>query len=138
MARENSVPIEITKRLREWRIYFKISHRLHYLVGLTGVLISPLAIMDPAKYGAIVGAISGVCIGILGFAQPYGLYRRFVSAWRHLDTASLKYQYNLISIESLLDALDQSEDKINGAELEKAEGRDRLQLPAPDNGAENA
>jgi hypothetical protein len=97
------VPSEFRGRLKHWKctaISFAI---VHYLCGVGGVVSSCVAAsaLTWAKYAAIVSA---VCFGILGFVQPMKIYYQFMSAYRVLKDAVVRYRYEESDISCIVNA----------------------------------
>ena len=103
------VPDEIAKRLASWS---RISIRLataQYMIGIFGVACGATAAAAGGELGRYLAAASGVCTAILGFARPEQRYLRFISAWRVLDHAIMKFKLGRADIDELLAAVNTGE-----------------------------
>ncbi|MDS9467951.1 hypothetical protein RGQ15_10275 [Paracoccus sp. MBLB3053] len=109
------IPPEVLKRANDWRFVFKFAHRVHYVLGLVGVVCGALTPLhwEHAKY---FGVVAGLCAAILAFVQPMQIYRRYAIAWRILDSAILRAKSGKLSLENLLDAVEQGERQLSSDE----------------------
>lgn len=110
-----AVPEQIQKRLKEWKLTFKLAHRAHYAIGTIGLLsgaLSPLA----GQYNPYLSVLAGLSAATVTFVQPLRIYRRYVSAWRMLDIAILRFESGDMSFQNLISSLETGEQIIQQTE----------------------
>ncbi|SMO58471.1 hypothetical protein [Fodinibius sediminis] len=117
-----TLPDDIRERCREGYYHFKFWRRFHYAIGTLGAAVSAIAATDITIFGysstPLLAAAAAVCFAIIGFAHPERNYLQYVRAWRILDIACKRYQYDdQFSMKHLLDAIEQGEKLISEYEL---------------------
>lgn len=110
------LPEEISVRRKEWWRHFKFWRRFFFTVGTLGATVSAVAATDVLGLSPYLAAAAAVCFAVLGFTHPERNYLQYVRAWRILDVACKRYEYDHGSLKGLMDAVEQGERVI--AELE--------------------
>lgn len=125
-----ALPPDVEKRLAYWYGLWKWSARYHYFFGVVSVgasVISTSLDGGPAKAFSIVAAIA---TALIGFMHPERRYLKFVSAWRLLDIAAMRYRHGLSDKAALIDAVACGEALIAGFE-DKLEAAAEPRAPTP-------
>ena len=110
------LPTQVAERSVDWFKHFKFWRHTYFTVGTAGAVVSALAATQLAQktpYGAYLAVLASICFAFLGFTRPERKYFQYVRAWRVLDIACQRYQYeDKFTIEQLIDALQQGEQLI--------------------------
>jgi len=118
------LPEEVDTRRKEWWRHFKFWRRFYYSVGTIGATVSATAATDFGG-SSYLAAAAAVCFAILGFTHPERSYLQYVRAWRILDVACKRYQYeHAFTMKRLLDAIEQGERLISEFEYTPEGGQD--------------
>jgi hypothetical protein len=108
------LPDEVDTRRAEWWSHFKFWRRFYFSVGTIGSAVSAIAATDVFGGSTYLAAVAAICFTILGFTHPERNYLQYVRAWRILDVACKRYQYeHQFSMKRLLDAVEQGENLIS-------------------------
>jgi hypothetical protein len=127
------LPETVAERCSCWFRHFKFWRRFYFTTGTVGAIVSALAatqLGQKAYLGAYLAVGASICFAVLGFTHPERNYFQFVRAWRVLDIACQRYQYDhKFTIEQLLDALQHGEQIIAEVEHIAQPTRDEEQKP---------
>jgi hypothetical protein len=114
------LPEKVAERCSCWLRHFKFWRWFYFTIGTIGAIVAALAatkLGQDKNYGFYLAVGASICFAVLGFTHPERNYFQYVRAWRALDIACRRYQYeHEFTIKQLLDALDQGEQII--AEIE--------------------
>jgi hypothetical protein len=134
------LPAEIAERCSCWYRHFKFWRRFYFTIGTIGAIVSALAATQLAqkneRYGPYLAVGASICFAVLGFTHPERKYFQYVRAWRVLDIACHRYQYDHgFAIKQLLDALEEGEQIIAEVEhvAQPREEEQKRQLPGRSN-----
>ncbi|MCK9396389.1 MAG: hypothetical protein M0Q44_12460 [Methylobacter sp.] len=126
------LPDEVGVRRKEWWSHFKFWRRFYFSVGTLGAAVSAIAAINVFDSSPYLAAVASICFAILGFTHPERNYLQYVRAWRILDVACKRYQYeHQFTMERLLDAVEQGERLISEFEY-TPEGRQETKSPPTD------
>jgi len=118
------LPEQVAQRCLDWFRHFKFWRQTYFTVGTAGAVVSALAatqLAQQTRCGAYLAVLASICFAFLGFTRPERKYFQYVRAWRVLDVACQRYQFeDKFTIEELIDAVQQGEQLI--AEEEHASG----------------
>lgn len=104
------LPDEVDTRRTEWWRHFKFWRRFYFSIGTIGTAVSAIAATDVFGGSSYLAAVAAICFAIIGFTHPERNYLQYVRAWRILDIACKRYQYDhKFSMRHLLDAIEQGE-----------------------------
>jgi hypothetical protein len=108
------LPNKVVERLNDWWNHFKFWRRFHYSIGTIGAALSACAATDAVGVSSFLAAAAAVCFAVMGFTHPERNYLQYVRAWRVLDVACKRYQYDQsFTIKRLLDAVEYGEKVIS-------------------------
>lgn len=140
-----SLPAPIKDRLMAWKSLWVLSSRLHYGLGGASALCAAISATG-LLWAQAFAAAAAVLTALFAFVQPERKYFKMVRAWRVLDSAAIRYQLGLGSLDELHKALDRGEQLIT--EFESSESQPArpseganpppaaAQAPAPGGGPE--
>lgn len=92
----------IENTLRDWKLVAWANGTLHYVVGIAGLILAPLAssaIIEDANLKQGLGIAAGLCIALVTFLQPRETSLKFWNSYRDLKTAQLKYAAKAKSLQ---------------------------------------
>jgi hypothetical protein len=114
MADEAAVLREIESRHKRWFMYFKFWKHLFWTCGVLCVTSSTLAAAEKVSGNAApyFAVLSSVCIAVIGFSGPQRRAQSYVTAWRALGSALMRYKAGACDLLAVLEALDAGEKAI--------------------------
>ena len=124
------LPEEVRARRDDWFHHFKWWRRVYFSVGTIGAAVSAIAAAAASSMAApYLAAASGICFAILGFTHPERSYLQYVRAWRILDGACKRYEYeHTFAMRSLLNAIEKGERSISEFEYTPEAGEKTVQI----------
>lgn len=126
-----ALPDEVSKRRNDWFRHFKFWRRFHYSIGTLGAIVSTISATAHSPYSQWLAGGAAVIFAWTGFTHPERNYLQFVSAWRVLDAACKRYQYDhAFSLNDLLQANENGEKILS--ELEYTFLADKSSSSPPD------
>lgn len=117
---QRSLPAPISDRLDAWKSLWVLSARLHYILGGASALCAAISATG-LLWSQAFAAASAVLTALFAFIQPERKYFKMVRAWRVLDSAAIRYQLGLGSLDELHKALDRGEQLITDYESSEAQ-----------------
>lgn len=118
---DDHILAEIRERRNAWFRYFRSWRAVYWIVGILGVLSSVVAASRqlPDNWLSAAAGVSAVCLAVIGFTGSQRRANAYVSAWRVVGTAMLRYKGGLISLDDLISALDRGEAAITEADINR-------------------
>jgi hypothetical protein len=122
------LPSKVDARCRDWQEHFKFWRWFYFTTGTIGAIVSALAATQLGQKTPYLAVGASICFAVLGFTHPERKYFQYVRAWRVLDVACQRYEYDHeFTVEQLLDAVQHGEQII--AEVEDAAEKERKRRP---------
>jgi len=112
---ERTIPEDIKDRLKAWQFYFKLCYFLYYSLGTVSIILSLTIIylafaITSAKVIAGLSFSASVCNALNYFLLPYKRAKGYVSAWRILSGAIIKYKVDTsVDVKQLSKAIKEGE-----------------------------
>jgi hypothetical protein len=116
---EQEVIAEAEARREAWFRHFRRWRMTHWVVGIIGVLSSVVAASQKVDdvLLPVAASLSAVCFAIIGFTSSQRRASAYVSAWRLIGTALLRYKAGLIALDAVITAVERGEAAIAEADM---------------------
>jgi len=110
---------ELQDKLDLWHWNGVWWERIHWLVGILGILFSALSAATnvTGDLAPVFAVAATICLGTITFANPQVRSGRFFRSYRMMDTALRAYRNTLLPLDELLKVHSRAEELLNDKDV---------------------